>query len=471
MLTRSDSHSLTALTALSPIDGRYGSKVSALRPFFSEFALIRYRVLVEAQWLSALAASAELTEIPPLSASARDFLGRITDDLSVEDAQEVKVIEGTTNHDVKAVEYFLKQKVSGHQELSAAAEFIHFGCTSEDINNLAYALMVRDARNNILLPAVDQMIALLAEMADALADQAMLARTHGQPASPTTMGKELANVVARLDRAREQVAATPIRGKFNGAVGNFNAHLAAYPEVDWPYLSQKFVEGLGLDWQQMTTQIEPHDDLAALCHAMARLNTVLIDLDRDLWGYISLGYFRQRTVAGEVGSSTMPHKVNPIDFENSEGNAGMANALLEHLAGKLPISRWQRDLSDSTVLRNLGPAFAHCLMALDAACRGLGKLEIDSARLDAELDRAWEVLAEAIQTVMRRYDVPEPYEKLKALTRGRTQIDADILRDFVKALPIPTAAQEELAALTPQTYTGNAEATVRAFLKGRQTPR
>ena len=471
MLTRSDSHSLTALTALSPIDGRYGSKVSALRPFFSEFALIRYRILVEAQWLSALAACTELAEVPPLSASAKDFLGRITDDLSIEDAQAVKAIEGTTNHDVKAVEYFLKQKVSGHQELSAAVEFIHFGCTSEDINNLAYALMVRDARNDILLPAVDQMIAILADMADALADRAMLARTHGQPASPTTMGKELANVVARLDRAREQVAVTAIRGKCNGAVGNFNAHLAAYPEVDWARLSQKFVEGLGLDWQQMTTQIEPHDDLAALCHAMARLNTVLIDLDRDLWGYISLGYFRQKTVAGEVGSSTMPHKVNPIDFENSEGNAGIANALLEHLAGKLPISRWQRDLSDSTVLRNLGPAFAHCLMALDSACRGLGKLEIDSARLDAELDHAWEVLAEAIQTVMRRYDVSEPYEKLKALTRGRTEIDAGILRDFVKALPIPTAVQNDLAALTPQTYTGNAEATVRAFLKGRHTPR
>ncbi len=467
VLTLSDSHLLTALTALSPIDGRYGPKVAGLRHYFSEFALIRYRVFVEAQWLQSLADCEELHEVPSFSTSAKTFLNRICNDFSVADAEEIKAIESTTNHDVKAVEYFLKQRVSEHEELSAVSEFIHFGCTSEDINNLSYALMVRDARDGILLPAVDQITSKLAEMANALADQPMLARTHGQPASPTTMGKELANVVARLDRVRNQVATTAVRGKCNGAVGNFNAHLIAYPELDWLRLSRKFVEGVGLDWQQMTTQIEPHDDLAALCHALVRLNTILIDLDRDLWGYISLGYFRQKTVAGEVGSSTMPHKVNPIDFENSEGNAGMANALLEHLAAKLPVSRWQRDLSDSTVLRNLGPAFAHCLIALDAACRGLGKLEVDQTRLSAELDQAWEVLAEAIQTVMRRYDVPEPYEKLKSLTRGRSEIDAATLKDFVATLPIPKTARDSLATLTPQTYIGNAAATVRMFLKGR----
>ena len=467
-LTPSDSHPLSALTALSPIDGRYGAKVSGLRSYFSEFALIRYRVFVEAQWLLSLASCEALAEVPPFSESAKAFLNEISDGFSISDAEAVKTIERTTNHDVKAVEYFLKEKVTTHEELSAVSEFIHFGCTSEDINNLSYALMLRDGRNTILLPAVDQVTSALATMADELADQPMLARTHCQPASPTTMGKELANVVARLDQARDQVATTAIRGKFNGAVGNFNAHLAAYPELDWPRLSQDFVEGIGLDWQQMTTQIEPHDDLAALCHGLVRLNTILIDLDRDLWGYISLGYFRQKAVAGEVGSSTMPHKVNPIDFENSEGNAGIANALLEHLAAKLPISRWQRDLSDSTVIRNLGPAFAHCLIALDAAHRGLGKLEIDGDKLHAELDQAWEVLAEAIQTVMRRYDVPEPYEKLKALTRGRAAMDAQTLRDFVNTLPIPKDAQESLAALTPQAYIGNAAETVRIFLKGRR---
>ena len=461
-LTASDSYPLSALTALSPIDGRYGAKVSGLRPYFSEFALIRYRVFVEAQWLLSLASCEALAEVPLFSESAKTFLNDISDDFSISDAEAVKNIERTTNHDVKAVEYFLKEKVSAHEELSAVSEFIHFGCTSEDINNLSYALMLRDGRNRILLPAIDQITSALATMANELADQPMLARTHGQPASPTTMGKELANVVARLDQARDQIATTAIRGKFNGA------HLAAYPELDWPGLSKNFVEGIGLDWQQMTTQIEPHDDLAALCHALVRLNTILIDLDRDLWGYISLGYFRQKTVAGEVGSSTMPHKVNPIDFENSEGNAGIANALLEHLAAKLPISRWQRDLSDSTVIRNLGPAFAHCLIALDAAHRGLGKLQIDKDKLHAELDQAWEVLAEAIQTVMRRYDVPEPYEKLKALTRGRAAMDGQTLRDFVNSLPIPKESQESLAALTPQAYIGNAGETVRIFLKGRR---
>ena len=412
---------LSALTALSPVDGRYGGKASALRPFFSEFALIRYRVLVEVRWLMALANDAGISEVPPLSDASRAFLQSVVDNFSLDDAKAIKRIEQSTNHDVKAVEYFLKEKVAQHDSLKEISEFIHFGCTSEDINNLSYALMLRDGRNEVLLPAIDELTDRLHRMADALAAQPLLARTHGQPASPTTMGKELANVLARLDHAAEQIAKIAIRGKCNGAVGNFNAHLAAYPEVDWSTLSRQFVDSLGLQWQAMTTQIEPHDDLAALCHGFVRFNTILIDLDRDLWGYIALGHFRQKAIDGEVGSSTMPHKVNPIDFENSEGNAGIAIALFEHLAAKLPISRWQRDLSDSTVLRNLGPAFAHCLLAIQSTSRGLGKLEIDADRLDAELDQAWEVLAEAIQTVMRRYDVPEPYEKLKALTRGNAR--------------------------------------------------
>ncbi|HJP07702.1 MAG TPA: adenylosuccinate lyase [Arenicellales bacterium] len=462
-----DPHALTALTALSPADGRYGSKVAALRPFFSEFALIRYRVIVEARWLAALADCEEIPEVAPLSAAASAFLEKTLENFSLEDAQQVKEIERTTNHDVKAVEYFLKQKVASENTLRAISEFIHFGCTSEDINNLAYALMLRDARNEVILPAIDRLISALGNLAGTLTNQPMLARTHGQPASPTTLGKELTNVIARLDHVRGQVSETPIRGKFNGAVGNFNAHLAAYPDVDWAQVSCHFVESLGLDWQAMTTQIEPHDDIAALCHALVRINSILIDLDRDLWGYIALGFFRQRTVEGEVGSSTMPHKVNPIDFENGEGNAGIANALLGHLAEKLPVSRWQRDLSDSTVLRNLGPALAHCLLALESTCRGLGKLDVDSARLQADLDKAWEVLAEAIQTVMRRYEVPEPYEKLKALTRGQQAMDAQTLRDFVEQLPIPAEARDYLANLTPATYTGNAAAAAQAFLQRR----
>ena len=460
-----DPYPLTALTALSPVDGRYESKVSALRPFFSEFALIRYRLFVEVRWLKTLGACNDIPEVAPLSTSATAFLEAVANNFSIEDAKQVKEIERTTNHDVKAIEYFLKQRVEGEKELQEISEFIHFGCTSEDINNLAYALMLLDAREAVILPAIDRLISTLCRLAIPLTQEPMLARTHGQPASPTTLGKELANVIARLEHARSQVAKTAIRGKFNGAVGNFNAHLAAYPDLDWATISCRFVEKLGLDWQPMTTQIEPHDDIAALCHALMRTNSILIDLDRDIWGYIALGYFRQRAVAGEVGSSTMPHKVNPIDFENAEGNAGIANALLGHLADKLPISRWQRDLSDSTALRNLGPAFAHCLLALESTLKGLGKLEVDSGRLQADLDTSWEVLAEAIQTVMRRYQVPKPYEKLKALTRGRQAMDPTTLRGFIEQLPIPKEARERLVQLTPATYTGNAAEAAAAFLQ------
>ena len=454
----------SALTALSPLDGRYGPKVAALRPLLSEFGLIHHRLMIEIRWLQALSAAPDIPEVPAFSSAANDFLEQLLRDFSLDDAQRVKDIETTINHDVKAVEYFLKEAVAQVPELSQVAEFIHFGCTSEDINNLAYALILHKARKEIVLPAITQLITALARLAERFAAEPMLARTHGQPASPTTMGKELANVAARLDGARAQVAAVPILAKFNGAVGNFNAHLAAYPEANWPQISQAFIEGLGLTWQPMSTQIEPHDGIAALCHALLRANTILIDLDRDVWGYVSLGYFRQQTVAGEVGSSTMPHKVNPIDFENAEGNAGVANALLGHLAEKLPISRWQRDLSDSTVLRNLGPALGHGVLAFDATEKGLGKLEIDRDRLEADLEQSWEVLAEAIQTVMRRYQVAEPYEKLKALTRGQSGIDAAALRQFIDQLPIPDDARERLAQLTPATYTGNAREATVAFL-------
>jgi len=454
----------SALTALSPLDGRYGPKVAALRPLLSEFGLIHHRLMIEIRWLQALSAAPDIPEVPAFSSAANDFLEQLLRDFSLDDAQRVKDIETTINHDVKAVEYFLKEAVAEVPELSQVAEFIHFGCTSEDINNLAYALILHKARKEIVLPAITQLITALARLAERFAAEPMLARTHGQPASPTTMGKELANVAARLDGARAQVAAVPILAKFNGAVGNFNAHLAAYPEANWPQISQAFIEGLGLTWQPMSTQIEPHDGIAALCHALIRANTILIDLDRDVWGYVSLGYFRQQTVAGEVGSSTMPHKVNPIDFENAEGNAGVANALLGHLAEKLPISRWQRDLSDSTVLRNLGPALGHSVLAFDATEKGLGKLEIDRDRLEADLEQSWEVLAEAIQTVMRRYQVAEPYEKLKALTRGQSGIDAAALRQFIDQLPIPDDARERLAQLTPATYTGNAREATVAFL-------
>ncbi len=446
---------LTPLTAISPIDGRYGDKTEALRPLFSEYGLIRHRVLVEVRWLIALSEEPGIPELPPFSAHARHVLERIVEGFDEQDARRVKNIERTTNHDVKAVEYFLKERIAGNAELEAASEFIHFACTSEDINNLAYALMLREGRAQVLLPLLDELIEALRDLAHRYADQPMLSRTHGQTASPTTLGKEMANFAYRLKRQREQITAVPMLGKINGAVGNFNAHMVAYPEVDWPAFAERFVTGLGLDWNPYTIQIEPHDYMAELFQAIIRANNVLIDFDRDVWGYISLGYFKQRTVAGEVGSSTMPHKVNPIDFENSEGNLGLANALFDHLAGKLPISRWQRDLTDSTVLRNLGVGFAHTLIAYQSTLKGISKLEVNPQRLHEDLDAAWEVLAEAIQTVMRRYGIPEPYEKLKAFTRGKA-IDREALSRFIEGLELPEAAKAQLLALTPRTYVGNA---------------
>jgi len=446
---------LTSLTAISPVDGRYGAKTGALRPIFSEYGLIRFRVLVEVRWFQALAAHPGIPEVPTFSNTADALLDTIVSTFGIDDAQRVKDIERTTNHDVKAVEYFLKEKIRGHAELEAVGEFLHFACTSEDINNLAYALMLKEAREGVLLPALQTVADKLRALAHAHAGEPLLARTHGQPASPTTIGKELANVVHRLERQARQVADVALLGKINGAVGNYNAHIASYPDVDWPAFAETFVSGLGLTWNSYTTQIEPHDYMAELFDAAARFNTIGIDLCRDLWGYISLGYFKQKTVAGEVGSSTMPHKVNPIDFENAEGNFGIANALFAHFAAKLPISRWQRDLSDSTVLRNLGVAFAHTQIACDSLLKGLGKLEVNATRTAEDLAASWEVLAEPIQTVMRRYGVEQPYEKLKALTRGQS-IDAATLAAFVDALDIPEAAKQALRRLTPATYTGNA---------------
>ena len=445
-----------ALTAVSPLDGRYARKVDALRPLFSEFGLIRFRVRVEAEWLLALAAAPGIAELPRFSADASQRLRALAQAFSPEDAARVKAIEATTNHDVKAVEYFLKEKLKDDAELGRALEFVHFACTSEDINNLAYALLLKQSRDEVMLPRILALIERLREMAHAHAALPMLARTHGQSASPTTVGKEIANVVARLQRQYELLAAQPVPGKINGAVGNYNAHLAAYPDVDWQALSRAFVESLDLDWQQYTTQIEPHDGIAELCDAMKRIDTICIDLCRDLWGYVSLGYFKQKLSAREVGSSTMPHKVNPIDFENAEGNFGIANALFEHFAAKLPISRWQRDLTDSTVLRTLGTAFGHALIALDALLRGLDKLEANPQRLAHDLDAAWEVLAEAVQTVMRRHGLPEPYEQLKALTRGQG-INAETLRAFVDSLALPAHEKQRLLAMTPGGYTGMAE--------------
>ena len=446
---------LSTLTAISPVDGRYGSKGADLRPIFSEFGLIRHRVLVEVRWLQALAAHDGIAEIPPLGGHANSILDGIIDNFSEDDAHRVKNIERTTNHDVKAVEYFLKEKIAGNQELEAISEFFHFACTSEDINNLSYALMLREGRGQVLLPQMDELIGAIKHLAHDHADKPMLSRTHGQPASPTTLGKEMANVAYRLQRQREQVAAIPLLGKMNGAVGNYNAHLSAYPDVDWVSIAHDFVQRLGLDWNPYTTQIEPHDYMAELFDASARFNTILIDFCRDVWGYISLGYFKQKTVAGEVGSSTMPHKVNPIDFENAEGNLGMANAIFGHLAAKLPVSRWQRDLTDSTVLRNLGVGFAHTSIALQSTLRGISKLEVDAGRLAEDLDGNWEVLAEPIQTVMRRYGIEKPYEKLKELTRGH-RITQDDLRIFVDGLNIPEEAKAALRELTPGGYTGNA---------------
>jgi adenylosuccinate lyase len=441
------------LLALSPLDGRYAGKVDALRPIFSEFGLIKARVKVEVEWLLALAAEPGIVELEPFSGSAQSRLHALADHLGVADAARVKEIERTTNHDVKAVEYLIKERLKDDAELGPALEFVHFACTSEDINNLSYALMLNEARNRVLLPKVDALIAKLREMAHAHAALPMLARTHGQTASPTTVGKELANVVARLQRQRDVLAVLPMPGKINGAVGNYNAHAAAYPDIDWAAFSRKFVQSLGLDWQPYTTQIEPHDGIAETCDAQRRIDTICIDLCRDIWGYISLGYFKQSVKAGEVGSSTMPHKVNPIDFENAEGNFGIANALLEHFAAKLPISRWQRDLTDSTVLRALGTAFGHALVGFDALLRGLDKLSVNPERLATDLDAAWEVLAEAVQTVMRRHGLPNPYEQLKALTRGHG-IDEASMRAFITGLELPADAKRRLLEMTPGSYTG-----------------
>ena len=445
---------LTALTALSPLDGRYGSKTAALRDFFSEYALIKYRVIVEIEWLKALANEPSITEVPVLSADAIALLDDIADHFSVADAERVKAIEATTNHDVKAVEYFLKEKTKSNPEIAAVSEFIHFACTSEDINNLSHALMLKGARDGVLLPALEKLIARLTDMAHELADLPMLSRTHGQPASPTTVGKEIANVVYRLRRAWDAIGAVELLGKINGAVGNYNAHLSAYPEIDWAHFAHNFVNELGLSFNPYTIQIEPHDAMAELYDAIARTNTILIDLNRDLWGYISVGYFKQKVKEGEVGSSTMPHKVNPIDFENSEGNLGLANAVLRHLAEKLPISRWQRDLTDSTVLRNMGVGFGYSLLAYESCLRGLGKLEANPVALAAELDSNWEVLAEPIQTVMRRYGVANPYEQLKALTRGKAGMTRETLHAFIGGLAIPDAEKARLKEMTPGTYIG-----------------
>jgi adenylosuccinate lyase len=451
---------LSTLTAVSPIDGRYGSKTDELRPIFSEFGLIKHRVLIEVRWLQALAKHPEIKEVPPFSGHADNILEGIIDQFDEEDARRVKNIERTTNHDVKAVEYFLKEKIAGNHELEAVSEFIHFACTSEDINNLSHALMLREGRGQVLLPQLDDVIQAIRHLAHEHAALPMLSRTHGQPASPTTLGKEMANVVHRLHKQRERIAAVELLGKINGAVGNYNAHLAAYPELDWPAFAQEFVESLGLSWNPYTIQIEPHDYIAELFDAMTRCNTILIDFSRDIWSYISLGHFKQKTIAGEVGSSTMPHKVNPIDFENAEGNLGIANALLTHLAQKLPISRWQRDLTDSTVLRNLGVGFAHTAIAHNSLVRGIGKLEANPASLEADLDANWEVLAEPIQTVMRRYGIEKPYEKLKELTRGQ-RIGRAELQAFVDGLEIPDEAKQQLRNLTPASYIGNAEEQAR----------
>ena len=446
---------LSALTAISPIDGRYGSKTSQLRDIFSEYGLIHYRVLVEVRWLQQLSQHPQVTEVKPFSDTANQLLDNLVDNFSVEQAQRIKDIESTTNHDVKAVEYFIKESIADNAELNAVSEYIHFACTSEDINNLSHALMLKAGRDNVVVPALTDITDKLTEMAKTFSDVPMLSRTHGQTASPTTVGKEIANVVYRLRRQLEQIASVPLLGKINGAVGNYNAHLSAYPDIDWAGNAQQFIEGLGLSFNPYTTQIEPHDYMAELFDALSRSNTILIDFSRDIWGYISLGYFKQKTIAGEVGSSTMPHKVNPIDFENAEGNMGIANALFGHLTAKLPISRWQRDLTDSTVLRNMGVGMGYSMIAFASLAKGLGKLELNEQRLQEDLDNCWEVLAEPIQTVMRRYGIEKPYEKLKALTRGNT-IDQATIKAFVEGLEMPDQAKAELTAMLPSTYIGNA---------------
>lgn len=446
----------SALMALSPIDGRYLQKAKTLQPIFSEYGLIYHRVLVEIRWLQALADHPHINEIPPFTPECNNYLNNIIQSFNEQDALRVKEIEVTTQHDIKAVEYFIKEKLHQHPELMAISEFVHFACTSEDINNLAYSLMLQSARQKCLVPALDEIITLSTQMAQNYAQQAMLSRTHGQVATPTSLGKELANFVGRFKQGREQIITVQLLGKINGAVGNFNAHQIAYPEVDWPELSQSFVENLGLTWNPLTTQIEPHDFIAELLDAIARFNTILLDFNRDIWGYISLNYFKQKIATDQVGSSTMPHKINPIDFENSEGNLGLANALLHHFSSKLPISRWQRDLTDSTVLRNLGVALAHCLIAYQACVQGLRKLDVNMDVINADLDAHWEVLAEAIQTVMRRYGVEEPYEKLKALSQGKT-VTQESLREFIETLALPNEVKARLLELTPMKYIGYAE--------------
>lgn len=446
---------LSALSAISPVDGRYGSKVKALRPIFSEFGLIKYRVTVEVRWLQKLAQTQQIKEVPAFSEQAIVALNAIVDNFSEEDALRIKTIEATTNHDVKAVEYFLKEQVANNTELNAVTEFIHFACTSEDINNLSHGLMLNTCREEVLLPELDKILTAIKALAVEYKTIPMMCRTHGQPASPSTLGKEMANVYIRLKRQREQIAKVELLGKINGAVGNYNAHISAYPEVNWHEFAQTFVESLGLTFNAFTTQIEPHDYIAELFDAIARFNTILLDFDRDIWGYIALGHFKQKTIAGEIGSSTMPHKVNPIDFENSEGNLGIANALFSHLAQKLPVSRWQRDLTDSTVLRNLGVGFAHALIAYQSTLKGVSKLEVNEQNLLNELDKNWEVLAEPIQTVMRRYGIEKPYEKLKELTRGK-RVNGDSMREFIDNLELPENAKDALKAMTPASYIGRA---------------
>jgi adenylosuccinate lyase len=452
---------LSPLNAISPVDGRYGNKTLALRKIFSEFGLIRFRVEVEVRWLQQLSRHPQIAEVPPFSEATNRFLDQLVANFDEAQAQQIKDIERTTNHDVKAVEYFLKKQFAGNPELEAVLEFVHFACTSEDINNLSHALMLREGRQAFLQDA-NAIINGLVKLAHDYADVPMLSRTHGQTASPTTVGKEMANVAARLRRQVKAVSDVELLGKINGAVGNYNAHLSAYPQIDWQANAKEFVESLGLSWNPYTTQIEPHDYIAELFDAIARFNTILIDFDRDVWGYISLGYFKQKTVAGEVGSSTMPHKVNPIDFENSEGNLGIANAIFTHLAQKLPISRWQRDLTDSTVLRNMGVGFGYSMIAYASTLKGMGKLEINRARLAEDLDNAWEVLAEPIQTVMRRYNIEEPYEKLKALTRGQA-INKELMTQFVETLDIPEEAKQRLREMSPASYTGNAADQAKAI--------
>ncbi|WP_159654390.1 adenylosuccinate lyase [Vibrio atypicus] len=447
---------LSALTAVSPVDGRYGSKTIALREIFSEYGLLKYRTIVEIRWLQKLAATTEIAEVPAFSAEANQFLDNLAANFSEEDARRIKEIERTTNHDVKAVEYFLKEKVADVPELHAVNEFFHFACTSEDINNTSHALMLKEARENVILPEIRNLIDAIKALAVEYRDIPLLSRTHGQPASPSTMGKEMANVAYRMERQFKQIENVEILAKINGAVGNYNAHLSAYPELDWHKFSEEFItESLGVTWNPYTTQIEPHDYIAELFDAIARFNTILIDFDRDVWGYIALGHFKQKTIAGEIGSSTMPHKVNPIDFENSEGNLGLANAVFGHLAQKLPVSRWQRDLTDSTVLRNLGVGVGYAIIAYTSTLKGISKLEVNREALLAELDKNWEVLAEPVQTVMRRYNIEKPYEKLKELTRGK-RVDGEAMRNFIDGLELPEHEKVRLKEMTPANYIGQA---------------